>query len=388
MKITRVETILLSAQPEQEIRWSGGVLSTVHAALVQVHTDDGVTGLGETYAGIFAPQAVRGVVETFEPLLVGEDPADVARLFQKVYSKTLFWGRTGVGISTLGAIETALWDIRGKTLGAPVYELLGGKVHQKLPLYASGGLERPLEEIIGEMQGYRRAGLKAVKIRVGMGLARDVAKVRAVREAIGPDMSLMVDAVQGHNPEPWTAAEAVRAGLALRDLDIRWFEEPCAATDYAGYAHVRRHVPIPIAGGESSTSIHEFRNFFEAGALDIVQPDVAHAGGILECRKIAALAQSYGVEVAFHSWSSSIVLAGNYHLAFATPNCRVLEYPTWGYPLRDELFEEPLRIEDGYLYPPTAPGLGVRISEEIRRKYAFREAPGVRMERAVGATEV
>jgi L-alanine-DL-glutamate epimerase-like enolase superfamily enzyme len=382
MKITRVEPVLLSATPAREIRWSGGVITTVHAALVMVHTDEGLTGLGETYVGIFAPLVVKGIVEGLEPLLIGEDPRDVARLYQKLASKTLFWGRVGAGISTIGAIEMALWDILGKSVGKPVCDLLGGAVHPRLPVYASGGLEKPLDELADEMRGYREQGLKGVKVRIGMGRAQDLEKVRRVREAIGGGMDLMIDAVQGHNPEPWTAAEAVRMGLALREFDVRWLEEPCAATDYAGYAHVRRHVPIPIAGGESSTTIHEFRHFFEAGGLDVVQPDVAHAGGILECRKIAALAQSYGVELVFHSWSSSVVLAGNYHLAFATPNCSALEYPTWGYSLRDELFAEPLRFEGGDVLPPKAPGLGIELTDEIRKKYAFRQSEGVKMQRA------
>src|SRR5262249_33195075 len=150
---------------------------------------------------------------------------------------------------------------------------------------------------------------------------------------------------------------------------------------YAGYAHVRRRLSIPISGGESSTAIHEFRNFFQAGALDIVQPDVAHAGGILECRKIAALAQNYGVGVAPHSWSSSVCLAGNYHFAFATPNCAHLESPPGGSPLREGLFVEPLRIVDGYAYPPTAAGLGVALTTEIRRKYAFNPESGAVMQR-------
>jgi L-alanine-DL-glutamate epimerase-like enolase superfamily enzyme len=369
-----------------EIRWSGGVLSTVHASLVQVHTDEGVTGLGETYAGIFAPHAVRGIVESLEPLLVGEDPTQVSALFHKMYSKTLFWGRVGAGMSVIGAIETALWDILGKVRGLPVYELLGGKAHQKLPLYASGGLERPLDQLAEEMREYRRDGFQAVKVRIGMGPSRDLKKLECVRDALGSDMQLMVDAVQGHNPEPWSAAQAIQAGLAMQRFGVRWFEEPCAATDYSGYAQVRRQTPIPIAGGESSTSIHEFRHFFDAGALDIVQPDTSHSGGIIECRKIAALAESYGVEVALHSWASSVVLAGNYHLAFATPNCRILEYPTWGYPLRDELFVEPLRIENGFLRPPTAPGLGVELTDEVRRKYAFREEAGTVMQRAEPAS--
>jgi L-alanine-DL-glutamate epimerase-like enolase superfamily enzyme len=146
---------------------------------------------------------------------------------------------------------------------------------------------------------------------------------------------------------------------------------------------VRRHISIPIAGGENSTSVHEHRNFLEAQALDVIQPDAAHAGGIEECRRIAALAQAAGVEVAYHSWSSSVVLAANYHLAFCTPNCRILEYPTWGYPLRDELFAAPLQIQDGFLLPPRQPGLGVALTDEIRRKFSFSKSPGAVMQRAV-----
>lgn len=382
MKITGLETVLLTAEPSEPIRWSGGELRTVHASLIVVHTDEGITGLGETYTGIFAPKAVRGIVEALEPLVIGEDPTDVARLYQKMYSKTLFWARVGAGLSTIGAIETALWDILGKVRGEPVWKLLGGAVHDRLKLYASGGLEKPLEETVEEMKAYKRDGLRAVKVRIGMGFERDVKKLATVREALGNEIDLMVDAVQGHNPEPWTSAEAIRIGKAMEPLGLRWFEEPCAATDYEGYARVRSAVNIPISGGESSTSIFEFRNFFAAGALDIAQPDTAHSGGIQECRKIASLAQSHGVEVAFHSWASSVVIAPNYHLAFTTPNTSIVEYPTWGYPLRDELFTEPLDIRDGYLYPSKAPGLGVELTKEVREKYAFRETAGVNMRRA------
>jgi|SoiMethySBSTD1v2_1073268.scaffolds.fasta_scaffold129213_3 L-alanine-DL-glutamate epimerase-like enolase superfamily enzyme len=382
MKITGLETVLLTAEPSEPIRWSGGELNTVQASLIVVHTDENITGLGETYTGIFAPKAVRGIVESLEPLLLGEDPTDVARLYQKMYSKTLFWARVGAGLSTIGAIETALWDILGKVKGEPVWRLLGGNVHERLPLYASGGLEKPIEETVAEMKRYREQGLRAVKVRVGMGFERDIRKLEIVRETLGDDIQLMVDAVQGHNPEPWTAAEAIRMGKAMERFHLRWFEEPCAATDYAGYANVRRAVQIPISGGESSTSIFEFRGFFEAGSLDIAQPDTAHSGGIQECRKIATLAQSYGVEIAFHSWASSVVIAPNYHLAFNTPNTSIVEYPTWGYPLRDELFSEPLDIRDGYLYPSQAPGLGVELTDEVRKKYAFRETAGVDMRRA------
>ncbi|MCL4852293.1 MAG: mandelate racemase/muconate lactonizing enzyme family protein [Bryobacteraceae bacterium] len=382
MRITRLEPVLLSTKPAEPIRWSGGTLPMIHASIVQVHTDEGITGLGETYVGIFAPLAVKGIVEALEPLVVGEDPMQPLALYQKLYSRNLFWARVGAGLSVIGAIEMALWDIKGKALGLPVHRLLGGPVHAKLPIYASGGLEKPMDELLEEMRRYKSEGFTAIKIRIGMGATRDVRKVEQIRAALGPDIQLMVDAVQGHNPQPWSAAEAIQVGSALAELNIRWFEEPCAATDYAGYAQVRKKLPIPIAGGESSTSVHEFRNFFNAGALDIAQPDVAHAGGIEECRKITALAGANGVEIAFHSWSSSIVLAANYHLAFCTPNCHYLEYPTWGYPLRDELFTVPLRIENGYAYPSDSPGLGVTLDSDLRRKYKFADSLGAVMQRA------
>ena len=379
MKITKVETVLLSATPSVPIRWSGGEISVVHASLIQVHTDEGINGLGEPYIGMMAPEAVRGIVESLEPLLVGENPTQVSFLLQKMQTLSFFWARVGAGLSVIGAIETALWDILGKARGLPVYELLGGKVHEKLPIYASGGLERPLDEIREEMNQYKTRGLTAVKVRIGMGLERDIKKIETIRETLGSDFTIMVDAVQGHNPQPWSAREAIKVGKALEPLHIHWFEEPCGATDYEGYARVRDHVSIPIAGGESLTSVGDFRRIFDAGALDIAQPDTAHSGGIIEVQKIAILAQSFNVDVALHSWASAVTLAPNYHLAFATPNCRIVEYPSWNYPLIEELFVEPLRIENGFVYPPKIPGLGVHLTDEIRAKYSFRKGLGAKM---------
>jgi L-alanine-DL-glutamate epimerase-like enolase superfamily enzyme len=294
-------------------------------------------------------------------------------------AQSLFWARDGAGLAVIGAVETALWDIRGKACGLPVYELLGGRVHDRLMIYASAGLNRPLDATLEEMRRYRALGYRAVKVRVGFGLRADVEKIGSIRETIGAEMDLMVDAVQGHHPEPWTASEAIEVGRALEPFRIRWFEEPCGATDYAGYARVRDHVAIPIAGGESTVSVAGFKRFLEHGSLDIVQPDTAHAGGILECQRIATLAEAYGAGIAFHCWASSAMLAPNVHLAFATPACEVVEYPTWGYPLIHDLFAEPLRIEDGYLNPPTGPGLGIRLTDEIRHKYPYRGGIGAVM---------
>ena len=192
----------------------------------------------------------------------------------------------------------------------------------------------------------------------------------------------MADAVMGHNPKPWIAFEAIRVAKVLEPYDLFWLEEPCFAADYDGYAHVRQNTCIPISGGESSCMRYEFKHFFNRQALDVAQPDACQAGGILECQKIAAMADAYGVKVAPHAWGTSITVAANLAWAFVTPNTIIAEYPTWHFPLTDELFVEKPRIEDGYIYPPTTPGLGVELTKELEEKYQYRpEAPRLNMRR-------
>jgi L-alanine-DL-glutamate epimerase-like enolase superfamily enzyme len=384
MKITRVEPILLSVPlpAGRGVRWSGGEIDVLPTVLVRVHTDAGLSGLGDSYGvGIFAPTVARALIEHYEPMLTGEDPMDVARLTDALYTRSLFWGRSGAAVSIVSTIENALWDIAGQALGVPVYQLLGGAAHQRLPIYASGGLDRSPEETRAELEGYVDQGFRAIKVRIGHDPARDRAKVKLARRTVGDGITLMVDAVQGHNPRPWSAAQALASARAIEEFEPAWLEEPCAAYDYQGYAEVRRGTTIPIAGGESSTMVHEFRHFFDAEALDVAQPDAVHAGGILECLRIAALAEVAGVRIAPHAWGSAVCLLANYHAGFATRNCAYVEYPTFGNPLRDELLVEPLRIEDGYLLPPRAPGLGVRLPEDLPSRYPYRPDAGITMRR-------
>ncbi|MBI3454339.1 MAG: mandelate racemase/muconate lactonizing enzyme family protein [Candidatus Rokubacteria bacterium] len=384
MKITRVEGVLLSAPlpPEHIVRWSGGEIAVAHAALVQIHTDDGLTGLGDTYAGgWFYPEAAKALLEHFEPLLLGEDPREVARLAHGLWAKSQYWGRVGAAVNAISAIENALWDLAGKAHGVPVWQLLGGLAHRTLPIYASGGLEKPREQTIAELRGYLAQGCCAVKIRVSTDLALAVEKVRLCRETLGPEVQLMVDAVMGSHPEPWSAKDAIQFARAIEPYGIAWLEEPCAAYDVEGYAAVRRATPIPVSGGETSYTVHEYRRFFDAGALDIVQPDACTSGGILECTRIAALAAAHGVRVAPHAWGSAATVLANLHWAFATPHVLIHEYPTWGFPLRDELLAEPLRIKDGVIAPPEAPGLGVELRREIRERYPWRGGTGATMRR-------
>ena len=385
MKITHLEPILLTVDMplERPLRWSGGEATSINCALVRVHTDNGITGLGDCYgSGFIAGEATAELFKLFGRFLQGKDPRDVAGCFESMYRPILYWGRSGLAVAAASAVENALWDIAGKAANQPTYRLLGGLCHEKLPVYASGGLEQPLDDLKAEMKTHLASGFRAVKMRIGVNLKHDLERVAACREVLGADVKLMADAVMGHNPKPWTAAEAIREAKALEPYDLFWLEEPCFAADYDGYTHVRQNTSIPISGGESSCMRYEFRHFFDRQALDVAQPDACQAGGILECQKIAAMADAYGVKVAPHAWGTSVTVAANLAWAFVTPNTVIAEYPTWHFPLTDMLFVEKPRIEDGYIYPPTTSGLGVELPKKLEETYRYRpEAPRVNMRR-------
>lgn len=374
LTITAVEPVLLSyPYPEHDVqRWSGGTLAGVTAGLVRVRTVDGMTGVGETYAGTFAPGVVTALVQHFAPMVMGQDASRVVELIEGCYSAVLYWGRTGIAVSVLSALEAALWDLCGKAAGKPVLELLGGPCHERLPRYASGGMESGEAKLRAEQRGYAGEGYVATKIRGGTGLEDDYLKAALVREAIGPSVGLAVDAVQGSHPRPWGAAEAIEVGRRLQELDLLWFEEPCAALDIEGYVACRRALDVPIAGGESCTTAAELGRLVSAGALDIVQPDAAHIGGIVETLRAGDLAERAGLAAAVHAWAGGGCLMANYHAAFAMPSCRWLEFPTQPNPLITELLAEPLVVENGHVLAPTAPGLGLVLTPEIEEKYPYR----------------
>jgi len=373
--ITRVHCHLLTQDTSRSaISWAGGNLRYWNTALIEVTTESGLRGFGEAYyPGLSAPLATRALVENYAPLLIGEDAREATRLFHKMRSKSLAWGKAGIPLMVGGSIEVALWDIKAQALGVPLHELLGGKAHDAIKVYASGGMDAPRDRMIAEMESYLERGFRAVKIRVGRGLAEDVEKVRLCREVLGPDVELMVDAVMGHNPTPFSAKEALACINAIEKFDIAWFEDPVGNRDYEGCAFVRRNTSVPVAAGETAVGVHEFLPYFEADALDYVQPDPTHSGGITECLDIAALARAHDVRVIYHSWGMTPCLAANYALAFADPRARYLEYPTHGLPLVEELGATPFSIVDGKIAAPTAPGLGVALTDELLAKYAFVE---------------
>jgi L-alanine-DL-glutamate epimerase-like enolase superfamily enzyme len=376
VKITGVRCLLVSAPyatPDDAERLLHLKTGFRPASLIKVEADDGVYGLGETYAGVYAPEAVAALVAQFAHDLVGEDPLDTLALWQRLRLATYYWGRVGLSQSVIGGIETALWDLKGKVLGQPVYELLGGKRHHALPAYASGGNDKPFDQLDQELRGYLQAGYRAVKIRINNLTPPQIAeKVAVSRRALGDGVGLAVDAVQGTAARPWSTKTAVAIARLIEPYDILWLEEPAEVANYAGFAEIRRQVGMPIAGGETVTSLIEAERYLEADALDLFQPDATMIGGIGLFRRVAELCERRFVPVAAHAWSSGVGIMANYHAAFASPNCTMLELPNVPNPLRDALLTEPLRLSDGKVRAPTAPGLGVLLPDDLEERYPYR----------------
>jgi len=371
MKITDVRPILLTSP----YGIPGAHIGRRSACFVEVDTDAGITGLGETYAGVYVPELAAQIVEFFKPHLIGRDalaPNDAHRAASWISS---YFGRTGLTVMVLSGIENALWDVLGKATGLPVHRLLGGAVHERLPLYASGGTPTlGLEQLVAQAAGARVQGFRGFKMRANLFTYQpevEAARVAAVRETIGPELSLAIDAVQGFNVRPWSIKQVVRMLALLEPHRLAWAEEMLPPNDPANYAELRRLVATPIAGGEGITTSVQFEQWLRAGAFDLAQPDATIIGGIGEARRACEAAAARGVPVAMHVWGCAPALAANYHLAFTQPNCVMLECPIMNNPLQSELFVEPLVVEDGHVLPPQAPGLGVALGDEILAKYRY-----------------
>src|SRR6185437_1330211 len=282
MKITSVRTHILEAALSQPFAYSRAWYDTRTAMVVEIETNDGVTGWGECYG---PARITAAVVESVASLLIGEDPLRIDHLWRKIYSTLRDHGQKGVVIEGLSGIDIALWDIKGKHFGVPVHRLLGGGIRDTVQAYATGLYRRrsgdPLRYLPEEAAGYVAEGFNAVKLKVGFGVEEDAAVTRAVREAIGPDVALMVDANHAYD-----ATAAIRLGRLIECHDIGWFEEPVPPEDVAGYRAVKSALTIPVAGGECEFTRFGFRELFVSHALDIAQPDTCAAGGLTECKKI------------------------------------------------------------------------------------------------------
>jgi L-alanine-DL-glutamate epimerase-like enolase superfamily enzyme len=332
--------------------------------LVRVGTDEGLVGWGEAFA-LGAPAAVATVVhEVLRPLLLGEPPDEIERLTDRLQRATLVFGRRGLGMFAISGVELALWDLAGQARGVPVYELLGGLAQPRIAAYASlARFERPAD-VARAAAAAAAQGFRGVKLH-----QTDVPSVAAAREALGPDVALMLDVNC-----PWTPDEAIRMGEALAPYDLAWLEEPVwPPEDYAGLARVAAALETPVAAGENESTAVGFRAMLAARAVDIVQPSPTKVGGLGELKAIAALAATHQVALVPHSFYFGPGLAAALHLAAATPGVPWVEWPMGE--LVTPLLETPIQPVEGWLAPSAAPGLGVRPNDAALRRHPLGAAP-------------
>ena len=398
MKIADVQAHLLSVAEDSDDPYMVS-LGPRSGCLIQITTDDGLTGLGETYAGFYAPEATGSLVGLYRRHLLGRDPLRVRGLWEELVARSKWWGRNSLPIFVLSGIEQALWDLSGKVAGMPVYQLLGGATKDKQRVYAScASSPWPVERTVAMVRGQVERGHKAVKFDLGYYPRQDYTslesfiederhKLRALRREVGHDVDLMIDAGQGFDASPWPAKKAIRIARSLDEFNLAFFEEPCDYADLEGYAEVRRGVQTPIAGGESLTTIHEWRRFLDAGCVDIPQPDASVVGGISECHRAVTMAASHHLPVAMHCYGLGVAVAANLHVALANSNVVFLEFPARETSLRNELYHEPPRFENGYVHLPTAPGLGVELLPETIARYPFVPETGWQEMFSIGTPE-
>jgi L-rhamnonate dehydratase len=348
---------------------------TFHGWLVvEIFTDDGLVGIGNA---ALAPQVTKHVIDLYlKPLLLGQNPWDIELLWQHMYRKTMAFGRTGIGMVAISAVDIALWDILGKSAKQPVYCLLGGKTKSRIPVYASRLYATDLDELAAEAKRYKNEGYKAMKLRFGwgpvdgaVGMQNNLDLLRTVREAVGEDIDVMADAYMG-----WTLDYAKRMLPLLEPFHLRWLEEPVIPDDVQGYAELKSYGRIPIAGGEHEFTVYGFRDLLLARAVDYIQFDTNRVGGITQARKIAALAEAYSVPVIPHAGQMH-----NYHVVMASLNSPMAEYfPMVDVEVGNELFwylfdGEP-KAKGGFIdLKDDVPGLGLTFDETKLERFEVVE---------------
>lgn len=395
MRITDVKTVLLTG-PYSADPYILACRPRRSAAFVEIHTDSGLVGLGETYAGYFFPESVPAIVDFFAPVLIGQSPEDVEELWNRMYRCGNYWCRVGLGVGVLNALDAALWDLRGKMHGVPVHQLLGGgpAKHERLPCYASGGPSNyPLDELAGKLDFYQSLGFHGVKLGTGSyskehgwqaaRTAEEAAEFEAgklafVRKHAGKDLRLMMDGHMGNNPAPtrWNLETALAVMKAVEPYDLFFFEEPLHYTDPWGYSELCKATSIPIAGGECLTAMYEWQVFAERDAFDIAQPDAAWTGGLGEFMRVAEMTGQRGRKVATHAAGAGGALMQNIHCAFACDNIAICEVlPALG-GLHLDIAGEDFRFDRGDVLPPEKPGLGLVLTDEIKNRYPFVPGSG------------
>ncbi|APG63532.1 mandelate racemase [Sphingorhabdus lutea] len=383
-KIAQIRSHVLQYELDEELGYSQQYYTKRTAHLIEVITEDGISGWGESFGGNNVALANKVIVErVIQPMILGMDVLDREVIWHKAYNLLRDHGQKGMPIQALSGIDIALWDLAGKYHNLPVYKLLGGAFRKEIPVYGYGMMLQQVpdlaERFAAESAAIVDAGFSAMKMKIGLGVKEDVKLVEAVRHSIGADIGLMVDANHAY-----TTREAIPLGREFERLGINWFEEPVAPEDHAGYRALCQALDINIAGGEAEFTSFGFRDLIAGHCVDILQPEVCALGGITEYLKVLALARAHFVPVVNHVWGSAVAVGTNLHLLAALPDFPgaahpvqpMLEYDTTPNKFREELLQKPLNILEqvknngGKVALPTGPGLGVDPDPDFIKFYS------------------
>jgi len=377
MKITDVIPYVLSTPLEEPFAFSQGWVDRRSAMVVEVKTDEGISGWGESLChGLQPPEIAASFVEScFKPMLIGRDPFDVEVLWEETFNRTRPFGG-GAAVNAISGVDVALWDVIGRSMDRPIHKLLGGAFRSELVPYATGFYRREgeghVEAGVEEATRHLLEGFSAMKLKVGFGVETDIEYVHAVREAVGPDARIMMDANCAYD-----APAARRILLECEDARVHFFEEPLAPEDLEGYKSLRNLTDTYLAAGENLFGKAGYRRWISEGALDILQPDLCSSGGFTECKKIAAMAQAWNTSVVPHVWGSGVGLAASLQLIATLPPTPLslnpeepmLEYDTSSHPFREDLIYGAISMRDGMVAVPQGPGIGVEVDRGVLERY-------------------
>jgi L-alanine-DL-glutamate epimerase-like enolase superfamily enzyme len=362
MKITDVRTISLTRRFPRLLRNACDARTQRRFTFVLVETDAGITGIGDAPGN---QNLMEPIIEKhYRHQTIGRDPSDIEGLWRELYAGGAFWEIGGSAVCALSAIEVACWDIRGKAEGAPVSQLLGGAKREWIEAYASDLHWDEPQYMADLAKGFVDQGFRWVKTHIGAEYDQDLVRLEAIRRAIGPEIGLMIDINTAYDRRT-----ALKQGMRQAAFDPFWYEEPIAPADYEGHAWLRERLPMPIATGENLYTVHGFAPLFACRGCDYVMPDILRCGGLRQTQLICDDAERAGVIATPHNFSSGVGLAATLHLMAAVPHTQLLEYDTSLTSIYEEMFIEPLSCKDGRICVPTAPGLGVALTEDIIAKY-------------------
>jgi L-alanine-DL-glutamate epimerase-like enolase superfamily enzyme len=378
VKIAKVEAIPVSYPEPNDFN------ALRHLCLAKITTNDGTVGWGESITQFpEANFATKAIIEGMAKLVVGKNPLNNDAINRSLYDQAWWYGyRGGIASYAISAIDIALWDLKGKALGASVLELLGGPVHERLPAIASSHAHyESIPEMADEALEWLSTGLQGMKVgfgkrgdaRLGYEHDRDVEYVRSIREAIGPDKSLMIDL--GIKIK-WDVTTAVKRTQAFDEYDIDWIEEPLGAWDPEGYANLRSKTKTLMAYGEREWTLDGFEQVLATGTCDVIGCDPGRAGGITGFKKVTERVEQYRRQANAHAWSSAIVSAASLAISFSSTACKLFEFKPLDNPMQHELVTTPFEHVEGWVYPPTGPGLGIEVIDEVVDRYRSEKVLG------------